>query len=416
MNLKSILIISLFFATLVGFLSSCSDDPTSIGYQIDTLLLNAISSEQEPIILGSRSEEFALDGNFATPFLVIGKANDITAYSIMRFGTTKVDTFEYVNESDIISAKFVLNQNRYAFGDSLSSNNLSFSIRELTNTIFINTTTDSIVSKGGITSYYGSEELGSFNGKFELKDTMASSTFSLPPKIIKKWLGASKDTSSEYAKYKNGLVFVPNASSKVVNRFLTQIGNSNATTEIIVEFNNSRKSKLDTIKIPLSLASNFIFNDYKVSDRSLHIQGGKANRGYIDFDLSKLPQFASIIATELTLHLDPQRSINSNFVRDSIIFATDTSRTTKKNPTILFEGYKLPNKYEYVFPSITSSSERWVRTENKKGTVMFVYSNRRETAIEEFYNLDRLVFWGVDAPDPTKKPKLKIIYSRRPKN
>lgn len=410
MTIKQYLFI---FSAFIGvlFLGACNDLPTNIGYPLDTLYLEAISSSTLPLVSSTKTYFNRLDANWPNPVMLIGKAKDVESYSFLRFGTTKVDTFQYVQESEIISSKLRLYPNRYAFGDSLTNGSADFGLYETIKAMSENTTYDSILANGGISAYYNPTELGGFTGKIDLKDTIPPIYIELnSQKIIKKWLDMAKDVTSAEAFYKNGITLAPRGNSKVINRFASQFD----STRFEVIFNNSKKGKVDTIHIPLQTVSNYANTNINMNDSSLYVQYGISLRGLLTFDVSMIPKYASVINTELELTFDSTRSYYANYGPDTTFSAGDYTDIYIKKPVTPYLAVRKAGTDKYIFPSVTSAVERWVRKDGK-GSIELIPQRNTSSATENIY-FDRSVFFGNDAIDVSKRPKLKVIYSRRPKN
>ncbi len=410
MTIKNYIFIFIAFIGVL-FLGACNDLPTNIGYPLDTLYLEAISSSTLPLVSSTKTYYNRLDGNWPNPIMLVGKAKDVESYSFLRFGTTKIDTFQYVQESEIISSKLRLYPNRYSFGDSLTTGAADFGLYETIKAMGDSTTFDTIIAKGGISAYFNPTELGSFTGKIDLKDTIPPIIIELnSQKIIKKWLDMAKDVTSAEALYKNGITLAPRSNSKVINRFASNFDSS----RFEVVFNNSKKGRIDTIHISLQTVSNYSNTTIDLNDSSMYLQYGVSLRGLLSFDLSMIPKYASVISSELEITFDSTRSYYANYGTDTTFSAGDFTNIYIKKPITPYLALRKAGTDKYIFPSITSAIERWVRKDGK-GTIQLI-PQRNTSAATEYIYLDRSVFFGQDAKDIDKRPKLKVIYSRRPKN
>jgi len=129
----------------------------------------------------------------------------------------------------------------------------------------------------------------------------------------------------------------------------------------------------------------------------------------IFFDLSMIPKFSGIHKAQLDLFLNEEKSFSGNYGLDSLI---EANYFMNKNSSSTFQYISAPNNLGlYRFNSITSSVQVWNRT-NGKGSIIIMPHSIRNQALE----LDKLVFYGLENPDPNKRPLLKVIYSLNPKN
>ncbi len=406
----------LFFSILFGIgillLPSCNDLPTSLGFPLDTINLAGISSNQYNLITDSKAYYNRLQNTRNNAYIVVGKGNGMEALSILRFGTLAYDTLNYINEEDILSAKFSMLPNRNVFGDSLASINQEINIYELAKIYTDSTTWDSIANPSDGKSYYSQSELiSSYSGKIELKDTMNSIVFDIKKSLISKWIKSAKDTSSTstYAPYKNGLVITAGTGSKIVSRFVIP---STDIPQIIVIFNNTKSNKVDTINLKLQTNS-FFANSFLPTDKSIVIQGMTSIRSQIFFDVSKIPTLSPIISSQLELTLDSSKCLISNYGLDSILAAGEYINLGVSKPVVPYTAYRKRNTNKYIFPSVSSAIERWSRADGKGSIIIIPQKNASSS--NELYFCDRLVFYGVDAVDPNNRPKLSVIYSKRPK-
>jgi hypothetical protein len=407
-----VLITSFLFGLLILALPSCNDAPTSLGFPLDTINLEGISSDQNKLVLDSKSYQNRLLNTRNSSYFFVGKGNGMEAISFLRFGTLEYDSLDYIQETDIISAKISFYPSRNVFGDSLASINQEINLYELQKRYSDSTSWDSIINPTDGKNFYNSNEIiSTFSGKVELKDTMNSVVFDIKKSLIAKWMQSARDTASisTYAPYKNGLVVVGGNGSKIINRFIVPTSD---IPKIQVVFNNTKTSKVDTISLKLQINS-FYANSDLPNDKSIVLQGVTSIRSQIFFDVSKIPQFASIVKAQLELTLDSSKSIISNFGLDSVLAAGEYTNLAESKPTVPYTAYRRANSSVYIFPSITSAIERWTRSDGKGSLILIPQKNAASS--NELYFCDRLVFYGVDAVDISKRPKLTIIYSKRPK-
>lgn len=408
----SVLLFSFLFGILILTLPSCNDAPTSLGFPLDTINLAGISSNQYNLVIDSKSYLNRLQNTRNAAYFVVGKGNGLESMSFIRFGTLEYDTLDYINEADIISAKFSIIPSRNVYGDSTASINQEINLYELQKKYSDSTTWDSIVNPSDGKSFYNTSELiSNYSGKIALQDTMSNLIFDIKKSLIAKWMQSARDTASisTYAPYKNGLVLVAGAGSKMISKFLVPASD---IPKIQVIFKNTKKNSIDTINLKLQINS-YYANTSLPNDKSIVIQGMASIRSQIFFDVSKIPQFASIIKAQLELTLDSSKSILSNYGLDSVLASGEYTNLNESQPVVPFTAYRKNHTNTYVFPSVTSAIERWTRS-NGKGSLIII-PQKNAAGSNELYFCDKLVFYGVDAIDTNKRPKLSIIYSKRPK-
>lgn len=404
-------IILIPFLALISFsLFSCNEDPTSLGFPIDTLQIYSISSLDEEIIVNSENQIVRLEAMYGKTFSYLGKYKDMTAISFIRYKTFP-DSLSYVDESKIVSAKLRMKPTRYAFGDT-TSGILSFDIYELQKPFTNATKWEDIYPNGNggdeNSDFFKKDKIGSFNGKITLKDTIDEFRVDISKKLIIDWLRFSE--KKEESPFSYSYALIPNSSSTFISKILNVNTTLKFDTEIELIYNH-KDNRLDTIKLPTSTYSTY-FNSNKIEDENkIVIQGGVAYRSKINFDLSKLPEKSSIVKAQLELHVIDEECIYGNWSKDTTLVASMDSIISQSYSTP-YAAVRESNSTKYVFPSISSAIQTW-NIKDGKGSLT-IYANRNGNAFEEYNNLDRYVFHGTKSKDITKRPKLVVFYTKRP--
>lgn len=401
----------LFVFSAIQLLVSCNEDPTSMGSTLlqDTIAVFPISNSKDTLITGVGSFHYDLK-TFSHGVLFIGKSNGYEAVSLIRLSEfiKLTDSLDYLNDytSDkIISCKVKMSVNRYAFGnDSSNPAAMSFKVYPVSALWDTNTTwdnLDAIIDKSKLS--------GQFNGSIELKDTMPDIEFDLDKELVLDWI-------KKWYKYKNGdslsvvygLALVPDENSSVIRAFNGSSSLGNTSTKLTITFRDSLDS-LVTINLSTDYDKPYVKAPTPDSTE-LFIQGGVSQRGKITFDVSKIPPLSAIHSAQLELTLDKSKCLIGNLGIDSIInfgfpYKADDLGYLK------WEYYSKLSGDKFTFSNIARAIESW-NIADGKGVLVFHPSDRKN----EYHELDKLSFYGMNEPDSTKRPKLKIIYSLRPKN
>lgn len=403
--------ISFFLPVIITslILFSCNDEPTSIGSNLlqDTVTVYPLSTSTQRLITGDSTFLFHIN-TVNKGVLHIGKANGVTALSLVRFNepiknsdkSNKYDFLVNYTIDKIISCKIKLFTKRYTFGDSTNPNALSFKVYAV-NKEWSNKDTWETLDKKNIIDK--SNEVASFNGSITQKDTMDVIELDLDKNLflewVKKWYNYKLGDSSSIVW---GLAFVPDDNSSVIRQF----AGASLDTSLIVKYLDSTGAEA-TLGINAALDKPF----YKIESfekNELAIQGATTLRGLLFFDISMIPPMSAIHSAQFAISLNNEKSVKGNNPLDSTFYAElyypdmpldkDTTRKT-------YLAEKIDGKY--VISSITSSVEYWNRNGGKGILVI-----HPEGARNERWELDKLTFYGPDEPDSTKRPSLKIIYSR----
>ncbi len=398
--IKNIFNLAIFAALALSFfLSSCNEDPTSLGYSLvkDTVELVAVNTDDYKMIANENTYFFPL--NFINPgFSLIGRTSDTKSGVLMRFGNIP-DSLGYLTESDIVSSEITLTPHRYALGDTATSNSLSFGIHEVNKSWVLETPVDEFFAG----SLYESSPFASFSGSLARKDTMDKITLAFKKSLAVDWF--KKQAGKIDTVW--GIALVPDAASTIINQFYGS-GGGKTNEPILTVIYNDKNNKLDTLILRSSLEKNFSQGPKPADDR-LVVQGALSYRTRLDFDISFIPKFAGIHKAELQLTLDTTQSFSGNFPLDTILrldyFNNFADELAGNKPIFYYAGRREPGSNKFIVPSVTSALTYWNRR-NGQGTFTVGFEN----ALGQ-YRLNKLSFYKSDNPDPNKRPKLIVIYS-----
>lgn len=394
-----------FFGFLLSIvlLYSCNEKPTDIAYELisDTVSINIISHSDTNLIYGIERKVNSPCA-FNTGNFFVGKAKGIDAISVIRFGYLP-DSVSYLKESDIESVTLYLFPSRYAMGDTINPS-FGFQIKKVENYWSASATFDSLTIPGMI-----SYQVGSFEGKIDLLDTMKSIEINLDKKIIADWLVRRTDTNAYVVNW--GIALIPTNNTNVIHSFNGQGIGSVLMPGLKIIFNNKENNK-DTINLDAAINSSFIkYPDYK-DDGKIVFQGGLDVRTNLLFDLSMIPPFSGISKMDMQLTIDKENTVLGNLKQVEVFridFVNDTAKGLLGNYFYYMEASDT-NLTKFYCPSLTSAAEMWNRRDGK-GKLQV-----RGSDVESLYRrLDRYVFYGINDPDTNKRPKVRVIYTTRKK-
>lgn len=384
---------------LLPALFSCNEDPTPLGYSLvqDTVDIFAVSTDDRELISSSKSYLFPMN-YFNSGLSLIGKSGETESGVLVRFGPIP-DTLNYLKIEDIHSAEITLTPKRYAIGDTLSSNFLSFGIHKVNNAWVRETSTNDFFSG----SLFTSTPFAEYSDRIERKDTMDAIKLPFDKSLLVEWFAkqaAKTDTIW-------GIALVPKDNSTIINEFYGSSSHVRLAPYITLTYNN-KKGGIDTLILESALEKNFS-KTTSISDDRLIVQGAVSYRTRLEFDLSFIPKFAGIHKAELRLTMDRSKSSSGNFPLDTVIrldyYASEEAEFARQASLLYYAGYREPTKDVFIVPSITSAIGFWNRRD-VKGTFSLGFDN-----LQSQYRLNRLAFHKPDDPDITKRPKLTVIYS-----
>lgn len=406
----SILVFSTFIVLNSLFLSSCNDQPTSMGFPIDTLTIYSISDTS--LITGT-SSDYSRISHFQADEFQIGKHDDYQAVSFLRYGLGKDTIYGYFTEQNILSAKLVLQPKRSTFGDSLG--NLNFAIYPLKKAFLDSTRWTHIFDNAGNTDWFDNQEVGSFDGKLTLKDTMDQISVDISKTMLVDWfkLASMKDTTNSYSY--SFAIKAKGATNGIYSFKSTSTNTSLSYNPVIHVIFKDSTGKTDSVDLKMAYNSTFMNGKFDKDEKYLTIQSGIAVRSQIFFDVTKIPAYASIVKSQLELYIDDSKTVVGNLKADSLISAIETKSIASTGLSVFPFTAKREStsSSKYIFPSITSAIETWNRSGGVGSITLAAMRNASED--NEYRYLDKYVFHSSKALDTSKRPKLVIFYSKRPK-
>ncbi len=385
-------------------LSACNDKPTDVGISFiaDTVGVHSLSSDDSTLIL-SAEDYFTSTSIINAGRLFVGKNGSVSAISIIRFGDIP-DTMNYVKESDIESATLYIYPTRYATGDT-TGGKMSFKIKKVAGAWTEKAEWDSLFVPG----FMESATLGSFSDAIKLKDTRPVIGISLDKKLIPEWLKQRPDTAAHVVNY--GIALVPDESSTIINSFSADaIGSSGSSTKSFIKviFHNTRKNARDTMTFTSAIDASFISKPTNTAGY-INVQAGTSIYSILRFDVSCIPQFSGIHKAELEMTVAPEKCKFGNFGIDGTVRLDLVTTPADSVPiNYYFAGPSTADTLKYYVPSIASSVEYWTR-HGGKGMLLV----KPADFTQGYKQLDKMVFYGPSYPDKSKRPRLKIIYSKQ---
>lgn len=399
-----------FLATLISValllgLFSCNDKPVSIGMEFlpDTVSVITLDSQNDALIEDWESYWINIPIFNSGAFLV-GKSGDIQAASILRFAGFPRD-LAYLEAEDIVSATITIHPGRYAYGDTVGGS-FAFRVVQMNEKWERETPTYDEIFLPPYTFFDYDKVVGRWESNITLQDTMPAITIELTDKqtIINKWfrLYESPPDTVEW-----GMAFIAEPSTSVIHQF-GGVGLAIAEGRLpyaTVIYKNS-EGELDTLNLQSAISASYATAP-KPPDDFIAIQGAITYRSKFKFDITKIPQFAGIHKTQFELYLDSSQCLYGNHGIDSVLLMAYYLRPeSEQQPFLEFIGRRQGTSDRYLFSSVSSALEVWNRESGIGYLILEPYG-----VTEESHRVDRLVFWGTNAPDPTKRPKLKVYYS-----
>lgn len=392
--------------------SGCNEKQSVVGNNLlsDTLQLTSInSSDSLPLIAGSSSfsKHISLSG---TGYVFIGKSGTTESFTLSRLSVP--DSVPDITAADIVSAKMFITPSNpfYAFGDT-TSNQLSFTVYKVAKLWATTATLDTITPD--YIDY--TKQLATYDGSIPLKDSTGAITIDFDKEQVIEWFALRKQFGKENDSLNYGIAFVTNTNSTVIRRFASGAVGSEDSVQFAELQITYRKPTEDTNKVirMLSAYDGTYTNSSAPTDKSITIQGVSAIHSAINFDVSVIPKGVAVHLAGLTLTMDPSRSMSGTTGTDPTIYA-EFIDSTSNNLLRQYYGSRLKDgngnyTNEYFFPNLNSALEAMVK---RNGTGAITLQTQPANYTDR---LDKLVFFDSQAADSTKRPRLTVVYSTRPK-
>ncbi|MBI3260634.1 MAG: hypothetical protein HYZ54_14340 [Ignavibacteriae bacterium] len=397
----------------IGALASfgCNDKLSVVGNNLisDTLQLTSVSStDSVPFVIGTSSyiNRISLSG---IGYVFIGKSGTTEAFSLSRLSVP--DSAPELTIDNFVSAKMLITPSTpyYAYGDTIG-NQLSFTVYKVVK-VWTTIATPDTITPDFIDK---TKTLATYSGIIPLKDSSSVISFDFDRDQVIEWFNLRKQYGNANDTLNYGIAFIPNSNSNIIRRFASgAVGSSDSTRFATILITYHRPNATDsTIKL-FSAYDGTYLTTTAPEDKYITIQGASAINSNISFDVSSIPKGVAIHLAGLTLTMDPSKSFAGTAGTDPVVFATFVD-STSNNLVRPYYGSRLKDgngnyTNEYFFPTLNTALEGMIRR-NGKGTITLQVQN-------SYYQnrMDKLVFFGSDAVDSTKRPKLSIVYSSRPK-
>ena len=383
---RSLTLALFVFVLSVVFLTGCSETPTTVGAKLlpqadllhlDTAIVTATRSFNGPIIPATS----------VAPRMLIGNVNNLQCWSLFRF----ISVPDTAKNYPIVSAELVL-QAVYHFGDTLAP--FSMTVHQITAGWETDSLTiDSLKAAG----FYNTSPCGVFNPS-PIGDTSIIS-IPLDTNMIRSWGTYSDTTLTNF-----GLLLKPTNTGVVKGFGSFTISDVSAGPKLLLRFRDVA-GNIDTTIINTGTnryVTTGITSSWAADSTHLWVQNGSANRGYLEFDVSSVPNHAAIHKAVLELTLDaPKSQFNYYTVDSAYVYFTGDDGTTLTYILEIGTPVQVGTSKVYQFPA-ASMVQRWVRGSVLKRLAIAGYN--------ESFALDLFSFYGAQS-SAAVKPKLTIIYS-----
>jgi hypothetical protein len=391
----SIKILSAIVLTFIILnLVSCSEDPSSIGSPFvkrDLINLDSLDSFKDTFPQFSYTYKHIIPLGYSSN-LLLGKKDNNVATMLLNFNIIVPDSVktDLLNNALTVSSATVQLYKSYNYGDSTAL--LDYTAHSI-NTPWTSTsfTIDSLPNL-----LYDAADVSS--NRTAPGDTLYQ--FNLSTDLALKWLNIYANSQTP----DNGIVVIPQSTGRIVGFYALTSSTSVDIPFLVVVLNKTGGYQNDTLKFSTVADLSVITgNPPQNQTENIFVQSSVELESRIQFNLSKVPQHAIINYAELQLTIDTTQSVfgstysdqlTANFITDSThIDSLSNNSVTLNRVGSLYTG------------NITSYVQNWLSTKINEG--IQIRSGAYDTGLELW------ALKGSNASDPSKRPRLKIIYTNK---
>ena len=330
--------------------------------------------------------------------LMVGKTGAYESKGLLKF-TNLIDTFD---NSTVVSATLKMSYKNYYFPSTMADSlaQISFDVNKIEQSLDFSTITyDSVNS-----STFGTTSQGNYTG-IPTADSQEV-TISLNTTMVNDWLKVAADTSYSVKNY--GIVLTPNNSSAAIKGFYAAATGVDDKDRPELEIIVTKNGVTDTFSTISNGTISLSKTDFAPSSETFNLQAGVSYVQVMKFDLSRMPQTATINDVQIFFSVDSLNSVISGQTTKAIYSQYINDSAGLKTDITTFEGTPSGSgqyMMRMVRAGVSSPFQRWLLGQTNYGLMLF--------AGGQALNLDRYVLYKETASDPAKRPRVIIKYTPR---
>jgi len=375
-----------FLVVIALLAAGCAKEPTPVGAKLlpGSDLVRLDTAEFRSTRCFSQSN---ITQTETSPRVLVGTFENLQSWGLYRF-TALPDSIRTMR---FVSAQLNL-RTIYHYGDSLAP--FSFTVHKiLMNWLTDSLTIDSLRAAG----FYNNTPCGSYSAS-SLGDTVSISV-PLDTSAVRALGTLSDTTRSDF-----GFLLKP-TNSRVIKGFGSfLISDASMIPQLLLRMKDVA-GNIDTLKVTLG-THRFVTtgpNPFWATDSSrLYVMNGTSSRGYVEFDVSRIPAHAAVHKAILELSPDQQLMRTNSFTVDSLLaYLTGDDGTTLTYITGAGGPVQVGSSRRYQI-LIGPFVQRWLRGAKLSRVAI--------AGLMESASIDQFVFHGTSG-NAALKPKLTVIYS-----
>jgi len=388
-------------ASLAIYTIGCADDPSSLGLNFippgETTGVRIFDSFIDTLPITSENRIYYVNTSGSTN-LMVGKTGSYESKGLLKF-TNLIDTFD---NSTVVSATLKMSYKNYYFPSTMADSlaQISFDVNRIEQSLDFSTITyDSVNS-----STFGTTSQGNYTG-IPTADSQEV-TISLNTTMVNDWLKVAADTSYSVKNY--GIVLTPNNSSAAIKGFYAAATGVDDKDRPELEIIVTKNGVTDTFSTISNGTISLSKTDFAPSSETFNLQAGVSYVQVMKFDLSRMPQTATINDVQIFFSVDSLNSVISGQTTKAIYSQYINDSAGLKTDITTFEGTPSGSgqyMMRMVRAGVSSPFQRWLLGQTNYGLMLFVGG--------QALNLDRYVLYKETASDPAKRPRVIIKYTPR---
>jgi len=388
-------------ASLAIYTIGCADDPSSLGLNFippgETTGVRIFDSFIDTLPITSENRIYYVNTSGSTN-LMVGKISAYESKGLLKF-TNLIDTFD---NSTVVSATLKMSYKNYYFPSTMADSlaQISFDVNRIEQSLDFSTITyDSVNS-----STFGTTSQGNYTG-IPTADSQEV-TISLNTTMVNDWLKVAADTSYSVKNY--GIVLTPNNSSAAIKGFYAAATGVDDKDRPELEIIVTKNGVTDTFSTISNGTISLSKTDFAPSSETFNLQAGVSYVQVMKFDLSRMPQTATINDVQIFFSVDSLNSVISGQTTKAIYSQYINDSAGLKTDITTFEGTPSGSgqyMMRMVRAGVSSPFQRWLLGQTNYGLMLF--------AGGQALNLDRYVLYKETASDPAKRPRVIIKYTPR---
>lgn len=388
-------------ASLAIYTIGCADDPSSLGLNFippgETTGVRIFDSFIDTMPITSENRIYYVNTSGSTN-LMVGKTGSYESKGLLKF-TNLIDTFD---NSTVVSATLKMSYKNYYFPSTMADSlaQISFDVNKIEQSLDFSTITyDSVNS-----STFGTTSQGNYTG-IPTADSQEV-TISLNTTMVNDWLKVAADTSYSVKNY--GIVLTPNNSSAAIKGFYAAATGVDDKDRPELEIIVTKNGITDTFSTISNGTISLSKTDFAPSSETFNLQAGVSYVQVMKFDLSRMPQTATINDVQIFFSVDSLNSVISGQTTKAIYSQYINDSAGLKTDITTFEGTPSGSgqyMMRMVRAGVSSPFQRWLLGQTNYGLMLF--------AGGQALNLDRYVLYKETASDPAKRPRVIIKYTPR---